>query len=97
MKIENFLSGKYLQQFEYKSFSPAKINNTWTWEDGKINSLLAKANRKLGALDAFSLYIPDIDIYIKMHIVREATKSSKIEGTQTELEESLKRDSEIAP
>jgi len=53
MKIEEFKSGKYLQQYRYKSFYPAKINELWTWNDGKINTLLAEANRKLGALDAF--------------------------------------------
>jgi Fic family protein len=59
--------------------------------------LLAEANRKLGALDAFSLHVPDIDIFIEMHIAKEATKSSKIEGTKTELEEVLKKGSEIVP
>ena len=97
MKIEEFVSGKYLQQNEYKSFSPSKINISWTWEDGKINTLLENANRRLGALDAFSLHVPDVDIFIEMNVAKEATKSSKIEGTQTEIEEALKKGSDIAP
>ncbi len=97
MKIEEFKSGKYLQQYEYKSFSPTRINDSWTWIDGKLNTLLAEANRKLGALDAFSSHVPDVDIFIEMHVAKEATKSSKIEGTQAELEEALKKGSEIAP
>ena len=97
MKIEEFKSGKYIRQYQYKSFSPTKVNDSWTWEDGKINTLLAEANRKLGALDAFSLYVPDIDIFVEMHIAKEATKSSKIEGTYTKIEETLKKGSEIAP
>ncbi len=97
MKLEEFKSGRYLQQREYKSFSPARVNHQWTWEEGKINTLLAEANRKLGALDTFALQVPDIDIFIKMHVAKEAEKSSKIEGTQTEIEEALKKESEIAP
>lgn len=97
MKIEEFKSGEYIRQYQYKSFSPTKVNDSWTWEDGKINTLLAEANRKLGALDAFSLYVPDIDIFIEMHVIKEANKSSKIEGLQTEIEEILKKGSEIAP
>jgi Fic family protein len=97
MKIEEFVSGRYLQQNEYKSFSPTRINTTWTWEDGKINTLLEDANRRLGALDAFSLHVPDVDIFIEMNVAKEATKSSKIEGTQTEIEEALKKGSDIAP
>src|ERR1035437_1702762 len=97
MKIEEFKSGKYLQQYKYKSFSPTRINIPWSWTDGKINTLLAEANRKIGALDAFSSHIPDIDIFIEMHIAKEATQSSKIEGTRTELEEAIKSGSDIAP
>ncbi|MGE5846509.1 MAG: Fic family protein [Ignavibacteria bacterium] len=97
MKIEDFLSGKYLHQQSYKSFSPSKINISWTWEDVKINTLLAEANRKLGALDAFSQHVPDTDIFIEMHIIKEAAKSSRIEGTQTELEEAIKNESQIDP
>jgi len=97
MKIEEFKCGRYLQQYQYESFSPTKVNEFWTWQDGKINTLLAEANRKLGALDVFSLHVSEIDIFIEMHVAKEATKSSKIEGTQTEIEEALKKGSEIAP
>lgn len=97
MKLEEFQSGKYVQQYEYMSFSPAKINKNWSWEDGKINTLLAEANRKLGSLDTFSLQVPDVDIFIEMHIAKEATLSSKIEGTQTKIEDAVKKDSEILP
>ena len=97
MKFEEFKSGSYLPQQDYKSFSPTRINQQWIWQEGKINTLLSEANRKLGALDTFALQIPDIDIFIEMHIAKEATKSSKIEGTQTEIEEALKKESEIAP
>ena len=90
MKIEEFKSGSYIHQYEYKSFSPSIVNHERTWEDGKINTLLAEANRKLGSLDTFSMQVPDIDIFIEMHITKEATKSSKIEGTKTEIEEALK-------
>jgi len=97
MKLEDFESGKYDRQNDYKCFLPAKINHTWSWEDGRINTLLAEANRLLGALDAYSANVPDIDIFIEMHVAKEATKSSKIEGTQTNIEEALKKESEIVP
>lgn len=97
MKFEEFKSGSYIQIQDYKSFLPTKINQQWIWEDAKINTLLAEANRKLGSLDSFALQIPDVDIFIEMHIAKEATKSSKIEGTKTEIEEALKKESEIDP
>lgn len=97
MKFEEFKSGSYKRQQNYKSFSPHKINQQWVWEDPKINTLLSDANRKIASLDAFALQVPDIDIFIEMHIAKEAVKSSRIEGTQTEIEEALKKESDIAP
>lgn len=51
--------------------------------------LLSKADRMLGRLDMYSEHIPDINLFIGMHITKEATQSSKIEGTQTNMEEAL--------
>ena len=89
MKIENFKSGSYKEQYQYKSFSPTPINTTFTWEDAKINVLLEKAIRLLGELNAFTRIIPEVDIFIQMHITKEANTSSKIEGTKTEIDEIL--------
>lgn len=97
MKIEEFKSGRFRQEYKYRSFIPNKINQEWTWNDPKINSLLSEADINLGNLNAFSLYIPDVDVFIRMHLVKEATKSSRIEGTQTEMEDALLKDNEIQP
>lgn len=97
MKIEEFKAGHYQQEYKYKSFIPNKVNQEWIWSDAKINSLLSEANLHLGNLNAFSLYVPDVDVFIRMHLVKEATKSSRIEGTQTEMEEALLKNEEIQP
>jgi len=71
MNIKDFKAGKYIQQYKYKSFLPAKINHPWTWDDTKINVLLEDAARKIGELNAFSLLVPDVDIFIQMHIAKD--------------------------
>jgi Fic family protein len=58
-------------------------------ENMEIQKLLGQANRELGKLDMYSEYIPNIDLFISMHVLKEATQSSKIEGTQTNIEEAL--------
>jgi hypothetical protein len=89
MNFSKFKAGTYRQQYQYKSFFPEKINNTWIWDDPAINVLLEKATRKLGELNAFTLIVPNIDLFIQMHIIKEANTSSKIEGTQTNIDEAL--------
>jgi len=87
--MENFKSGKYINQGYHKSFQPEKINRQWSVKDMELLNLLSQADRQLGRLDMYSEYIPNIDIFISMHILKEATQSSKIEGTKTNIEEAL--------
>ncbi|TKB70609.1 MAG: Fic family protein [Nitrospira sp.] len=89
MNISEFKAGEYEQQYEYRSFSPTSINREWIVSDPEILTLLEEANRLIGELNAFSQLIPDVDFFVRMHITKEATTSSRIEGTQTNIEEAL--------
>ena len=97
MNLQDFNAGKYVKQKEYNSFSPEKIYHSWIISSPEINKLLAKANRLIGELNAFSQIIPDVDFFISMHILKEATTSSRIEGTKTIMEEALIRQEDIIP
>lgn len=97
MKLEEFKSGKYVAQYEYKSFSPVRINQEWIWEDARINVLLENATRALGELNAFTQIVPDVDLFISMHIAKEANTSSKIEGTRTEIDEAVLPEEAVSP
>jgi Fic family protein len=48
-------------------------------------------------LKSFSRFVPDTDMFIIMHIFKEAIVSSQIEGTQTNIEEALIEETEIKP
>lgn len=61
------------------------------------NILLESANRSLGGLNSYADLIPNIDVYIRLHIKTEAHKSNKIEGTKTSMEEELMRLEDIVP
>jgi Fic family protein len=87
--MKDYISGNYQNQGYYKSFQPTFINKHWLLDDMEIQQLLSKADRQLGRLDMYSEYIPNIDLFISMHVLKEATQSSKIEGTQTNIEEAL--------
>lgn len=94
--MKTFDAGKYINQGYYKSFEPNFINRNWELDDIELISLLSKADRHLGRLDMCSEYIPNIDMFISMHIAKEATQSSKIEGTQTNVEDAFLDKDEIA-
>lgn len=87
--MKTFKAGNFINQGTYKSFQPNKINQQWKIEDMEILNLLSQADRQIGRLDMYSDYIPNIDLFISMHVLKEATQSSKIEGTKTNIEEAL--------
>jgi len=87
--MKHYNSGKYISQGYYKSFQPTFINRQLLIDNMEVLSLLSQADRELGRLDMYSKYIPNIDLFISMHVLKEATQSSKIEGTQTNIDEAL--------
>jgi Fic family protein len=95
--IRSFKAGTWIKRLEYLSFRPEKINFEWIISDPKLANLLSHADRSLGKLDAFSDLIPDVDYFIMMHITKEATVSSKIEGTQTSFQEALIKEQDLDP
>ena len=97
MDIKNYKAGKHRKQSGYQSFSPEKIDHAWVVSDPVINKLLSEADRKLGELNAFSKLVPDVAFFIRMHVTKEATQSSRIEGTQTSMEEALQTAEQIDP
>ena len=90
-----FQSGSHQNQGYYKSFQPTLINKNWVLEDASVLQLLSIADRQVGRLDMYSEHV-NIDLFIQMHISKEATQSSKIEGTQINMEEIFLKKEDIA-
>jgi Fic family protein len=99
---DKFKAGSYRKHFsgkeyEYQSFIPSPVNRPYEWTDLRIQILLEEASRLVGALDAYSTLVPDINFFIEMHVLNEALMSSRIEGTQTEIDEAVLPEEEITP
>lgn len=96
-QIQAFAAGVYTKQLNYKAFSPVTINGHWGWDDRELTKLAEKAAIAMGQLDAYAHQIPNIDHFIRMYVVKEATVSSRIEGTQTNMEEAILEVEHIQP
>ncbi len=97
MNISDYKAGTWRKGYQYQYFLPEKINHAFVWTDEGINELLEKASLRLGELNSFSRFVPDPNMFIKMHIFKEAVTSSRIEGTQTNIEEAIIEEREINP
>lgn len=97
IQIEKFKAGEIRLGVNYKYFLPILINREWTWNDPKINKLIENASFQLGQLNSYARLVPNIDLFIHLHITKEAVVSSKIEGTQTHFDEALLQKENVNP
>lgn len=98
IELESYVSGSFEKHHTgYTFFLPAQVNEQWTWEDQTLNLLIEKAAIKLGELNSFARLVPNIDLFIQLHVTKEAVVSSRIEGTQTNMDEALLDEEEINP
>lgn len=97
MNIQDYQSGSFEQQYEYQSFLPSTIHQEWIIADPGLQQMLSQADRALGELNAFAQLVPDIGFFISMYVAKEATQSSRIEGTQTNIEDSFKAAHDLPP
>ncbi len=97
MDLSAYKAGRYEKRLAYRSFSPEPINHPWIISDSEVIELLGRADRALGELNAFAQLVPDIDFFISMYVAKEATQSSRIEGTQTNIEDAFKEIEDLSP
>ncbi|HMQ07353.1 MAG TPA: Fic family protein [Saprospiraceae bacterium] len=98
IQLESYKAGRFEKHHTgYTYFLPAQVNKQWKWEDQTLNLLLEKAAIKLGELNSYARLVPNIDLFIQLHVTKEAVVSSRIEGTQTNIDEALLEEAEVNP
>ncbi|MFI5164448.1 MAG: Fic family protein [Bacteroidia bacterium] len=97
MNISKFKAGAFTNRFGYRCFIPDPINREWKLTTPELLDLLEEANHRLGELNGISMLFPQVDTFLRMHMVKEATQSSRIEGTRTEMDEAVLDARDINP
>lgn len=75
--MKNYQAGRLINQGFYKSFQPSPINRAWQIDNMPLIQLAGQADRELGRLDMYSDYIPNINLFISMHVLKEATNPAR--------------------
>ncbi|TPL85980.1 Fic family protein [Mesorhizobium sp. B2-3-12] len=97
MDLSAYRSGRYEKRLEYRSFLPTPVHHPWIISSPEVIDVLGRADRALAELNAFAQLVPDIDFFISMYVAKEATQSSRIEGTQTNIEDAFKQIEDLSP
>ena len=78
IQLEQYQSGRYEKGYEYRYFLPSDINDEWVWQAPQVNLLLEKAAVRLGELNSFARLVPNIDLFIQLHVTKECGKYNHV-------------------
>ena len=97
MDIRDFQAGTFRKGYQYSYFLPAMMNHDWTVFNQDIQKQLEIVSLKLGELNAFSKFVPNLDLFIQSYVMKEAVTSSRIEGTKTNMEQAFSDEIDVQP
>lgn len=80
---------------DYWAFEPVTLPLEGGIDLGRLQPVLSQADLAVGRLDGVGEIVPNVDLFLSMYVRKEAVLSSKIEGTQTSLNELLAFDAGI--
>lgn len=84
-------AGRYVRQTaDYRAFLPAPVRI-----EGELQALLSAADLSVGRLDGSIQTLPNPDLFVFMYVRNEAVLSSKIEGTQSSLQDVLAAEAKV--
>lgn len=91
MESKTTRAGRFVTQpGGFKAFVPAGLPPDPPLQmDADLVTSMSRADQAIGRLDGVALTLPNPDLFVAMYIRREAVDSSRIEGTQSSLDDVL--------
>ena len=92
-------TGKFIPQpGGYRTFVPKPMPpEPPIYMDEELIHVLSLADRAVGRLDASTDNLPNPDLFVYAYVIREATLSSQIEGTQATVDDVFEVQAEVSP
>ena len=90
-------AGRYIRQVSgYRAFIPAPLPpDPPVRVEGELQTLLSAADLSVGRLDGSIQTLPNPDLFVSMYVRNEAVLSSRIEGTQSSLQDVLAAEAKV--
>lgn len=90
-------AGRYVEQSGgYRAFLPAPLPpDPPVRIEGELQALLSAADLSVGRLDGSIQTLPNPDLFVSMYVRNEAVLSSRIEGTQSSLQDVLAAEAKV--
>ena len=90
-------AGLYITEpLGYRAFIPAPLPPSPPVRlTGELQTALSEADRSLGRLDGSIQTLPNPDLFVLMYVRKEAVLSSRIEGTQSSLQDVLEAEAQV--
>lgn len=90
-------AGHFENQSEgFEAFIPAKLDELELRLEPFI-AVLSDADRALARLDAATEFLPNLDLFVKMYVRKEAVLSAQIEGTQASMNDLIDHQAGATP
>ena len=92
-------AGRYVRQpAGYSAFIPSPLPPDPPLDtSGEVQAALSQADLALGRLDGSVQTLPNPDVFVLMYVRKEAVLSSRIEGTQSTLQDVLAAEAQFRP
>ena len=84
------------KRIEYNAFIPSQVNQGYEPKNKNVVMYVEKAAQQLAVLNSYADIITDTDLFIDMYIKNEAVQSSKIEGINSSISDSILSEKDVA-
>lgn len=94
--LSNFVAGKWVEQYRFKSFMPTNIRGNWTIDNTELALLLCDAAEAVAELKAYCELTPNAADYLPLFTAYDAIMWNRDSGTNITVDEAFMSENELS-